>query len=185
MFGEYAPGGKLFPWIYDLMPISAGLTPGDRPEVFTVGKLKLSPSICYENTVPHLIRRQVAQLRAEGHEPDVLITLSNDGWFRGSAELDMHLACGQFRAIELRKPALVAANTGLSAHINGNGRLLQKGPRRRTQVIMADVQPDGRSSLYRQIGDWPANLCLLLTAVVLCAGLIRRKAASLPAGGRE
>ena len=104
MFGEYAPGGKMFPWIYELMPIPDGLTPGERPESFTVKSLKFSPTICYENTVPHLIRRQVAQLRAEGREPDVLVTLSNDGWFWGSAELDMHLACGRFARSSCASP---------------------------------------------------------------------------------
>jgi apolipoprotein N-acyltransferase len=172
MFGEYAPGGKLFPWIYKLMPIPDGLTPGERPEAFTVQGLKLSPSVCFENTVPHLIRRQVAQLRRQRSEPDVLVTLSNDGWFWGSSELDMHLTCGRFRAMELHKPALIAANTGLSAHIDGNGRLLQVGPRRQTQVLIAEVKPDGRASIYSRIGDAPANFCLLACLAVAVVGTI-------------
>jgi apolipoprotein N-acyltransferase len=152
------------------MPIPDGLTPGERPAVFVVRGLKLSPSVCLENTVPHLIRRQVIELRDGGNEPDVLVTLSNDGWFWGSSELDMHLTCGRFRAIELRKPALIAANTGLSAHIDGNGRLLQVGPRRQTQVLIAQVQPDGRASLYSRIGDAPANVCLLACVAIALVG---------------
>ena len=171
MFGEYAPGGKLFPWIYELMPFPAGLTPGDEAKSFEIAGLRMSPSICYENTVPHLMRRQLVELRRAGAEPDVLVTLSNDGWFYGSAELDMHLHCGQFRAIELRKPALVAANTGFSAHIDDAGRLLAKGPRRDTEVVMAEVRPGWRESVYARWGDVFANACLVFCAiVVLCWG---------------
>ena len=65
-----------------------------------------------------MIRAQVAQLRDEVQEPDVLVNLTNDGWFWGSSELDMHLACAVFRAVECRKPFLIAANTGFSAWID-------------------------------------------------------------------
>ena len=160
------------------MPIPEGLTPGERPKAFDVAGLKIAPSICFENTVPHLIRRQVAQLKSEGREPDVLATLSNDGWFWGSAELDMHLICGRFRAIELRKPAIIAANTGLSAHVDGCGRLVQCGPRRQTAVLIAQVKPDGRASPYLQMGDLPANACLLACAGLALVGLLARWAPS-------
>jgi apolipoprotein N-acyltransferase len=175
MFGEYAPGGKWFPWIYELMPIPDGLTPGERPEVFAAGGLKFSPTVCYENTVPHLVRRQVAQLRAENNEPDVLVTLSNDGWFWGSAELDMHLACGRFRAVELRKPALIAANTGISAHVDGNGSLVQRGPRREAKVIIAEVVPDGRTSLYARTGDLFGNTAMIACGLLAVYGFATRR----------
>jgi apolipoprotein N-acyltransferase len=64
----------------------------------------ISPNICYESVLPHVIRRQINTLQAEGKEPDVLVNLTNDGWFWGSSELDLHLACGIFRAVECRKP---------------------------------------------------------------------------------
>jgi len=171
MFGEYAPGGKLFPWIYRLMPIPEGLTPGERPVALEIAGLKMCPSICYENTVPHLIRRQVVELQDARIDPDVLVTLSNDGWFHGSAELDMHLICGQFRAIEMRKPALIAANTGISAHIADDGRLLEQGPRQDTAVVMAQVRPAWRSSLYARTGDLLANGCLLLGVLTAVGGV--------------
>ena len=174
MFGEYAPGGKLFPWIYKLMPFPEGLTPGEKPMAFEIAELQMCPSICFENTVPHLIRRQVVELQREGIDPDVLVTLSNDGWFFGSAELDMHLTCGRFRAIELRKPALVAANTGISAHIADDGTLLQEGPRRDTAVVMAEVSPAWRSSLYTRWGDVFANFCLLASVLIAAGGFALR-----------
>ena len=49
----------------------------------------------------------------------MLINLTNDGWFWGSSILDLQLDCAVLRAVELRRPFLVAANTGFSAWIDG------------------------------------------------------------------
>jgi apolipoprotein N-acyltransferase len=156
MFGEYVPLGDWFPFVYRLTPIPAGLASGPAPASFEVRGLRFAPSICFESCVGHLIRRHVVELKAAGTEPDVLVNLTNDGWFYGSHCLDLHLACNVFRAVELRKPMLVAANTGFSAHIDGSGRLLEVGPRRQPAILRAEVEADGRFSAYRLIGDWPA-----------------------------
>jgi apolipoprotein N-acyltransferase len=174
MFGEYVPLGNWFPWLYRLTPMGNGLTPGGGPVSMEVGPLRMSPSICFENTVPHLIRRQVARLTAQGHPPDILVTLTNDGWFWGSSLLDLHLACGRFRAVEMRRPVLIAANTGFSASIDGSGRIQAKGPRRDRRVVTVRVQPDGRRSVYLMWGDWAAGLCLALCVVSAAVGIGRR-----------
>jgi apolipoprotein N-acyltransferase len=175
MFGEYTPFADTFPWIYNhLTPLSMSITPGDRPASFRVGGVRISPNICYESVMPHLIRRQINTLKAEGKEPDVLVNLTNDGWFWGSSELDMHLVCGVFRAVECRKPFLIAANTGFSAWIDANGRIIEKGPRRYTATLLAEVRVDHRGSWYLDYGDWPAGICLLCCGVFATAGFAKR-----------
>ena len=57
----------------------------------------------------------------------MLVNLTNDGWFWGSSELDMHLACGVFRAVECRMPLLIAANTGFSAWIDATAASCRPG----------------------------------------------------------
>ena len=146
------------------------LTPGREPAVFPLNGHKIAPNICYETVLPHVIGRQVRELKARGEEPDVLVNLTNDGWFWGSSELDMHLACDVFRAIECRKPLLVAANTGISAWIDGDGRVLARGPKRATDTILAEVQIDARRSPYLAYGDWPAGLCLAACGVFAAVG---------------
>ena len=165
MFGEYIPIAEWFPWIYRLTPLPGGLSRGTGPQAFTINKLTFSPNICFESTVPQLIRRQVNSLEDRYEEPDVLINATNDGWFYGSAILDLHFQCAVLRAIENRKPLLIAANTGISGVIDGNGRVLQHGPNHATALLTAEVQADGRQSIYRTIGDWPAFLCLLVTTI--------------------
>jgi apolipoprotein N-acyltransferase len=174
MFGEYVPLGDTFPWLYRLTPMSGGIQQGIGPRAFRLGDLRLSPSICYETVVPHLIRRQVLELRAAGEEPNVLVNLTNDGWFWGSAELDLHLACGVFRAIECRKPLLVAANTGFSAWIDGDGRVLSQGPRHATGHVIATIATDPRDSLYLRHGDLLAAACLICCLGLAVVGLVGR-----------
>lgn len=186
LFGEYIPWGEEYPWLYSLSPLSNSVLPGKQPVAIEVAGTRFAPSICYENILPHLIAGQVRALRAADEEPDVLVNLTNDGWFWGSSELDMHLACALFRAVECRKPMLVAANTGFSAWIDGDGRVVQQGPRRDTGTIVADVELDSRQSLYLTIGDWPWAVCLLFSvalAVDLTAGeRLRRRKKPVEAG---
>lgn len=159
MFGEYIPFGEALPWLYKITPMSGGLSIGEGPKIFAVAGLKLSPSICFESTIPHLIRGQLAELRRRGTPADVLVNVTNDGWFWGSGMLDLHFRCGIFRAVENRKPLIVAANTGISAHVAGSGVVERRGPKRRPDVLIAEVRPDGRLSPYGLIGDWPAWAC--------------------------
>jgi apolipoprotein N-acyltransferase len=170
MFGEYVPFADRIAWLERLVgslcPTAAA---GDRPVGFELGGVWIAPNICFESVIPHLIRGHVTTLAKSGREPDVLINLTNDGWFWGSSELDMHLICGVFRAVECRKPLLIAANTGFSAWIDADGRILERGPRRATGTILAEVGPDSRRSWYLDHGDLPAGLCL---AGCLVLGLV-------------
>jgi apolipoprotein N-acyltransferase len=119
----------------------------------------------------------VLALRERGEEPDVLVNLTNDGWFWGSSELDLHLMCGVFRAIECRKPLLIAANTGFSAWIAADGQILKQGPRRTNDpaateaVILADVDLRHRGSFYLDHGDWAAGGCLAACLILAATSL--------------
>jgi apolipoprotein N-acyltransferase len=166
MFGEYVPLGEVFPSLYRLTPLAGGLTAGTDAKAFDVAGTLMAPNICYETVLPHVIRRQVVMLKDAGREPDVLVTQTNDGWFWGSAALDLHLICGVFRAVECRKPLLIAANTGLSASIDASGNVLQQGPRRAARSLVVRPRIDSRQSPYLVIGDWFAWAC-----AACCAGL--------------
>jgi apolipoprotein N-acyltransferase len=178
MFGEYVPFADWFPWLYGLTPLPGGLNAGAGPVAIKTttpnGPVCFAPNICFESTLSQLIRGQVETLRRQGAEPDVLVNLTNDGWFWGSSELEMHLACGVFRAIECRKPMLIAANTGISAWIDSQGHVVAQGPKRATDVVIATPRLDGRHSPYLVVGDWPAGFCLALCAALAWTGWRRR-----------
>jgi len=101
----------------------------------------------------------------------VLVNLTNDGWFWGSSELDMHLTSAIFRAVEVRTPIVIAANTGLSAAIDGSGRLLARGPRRATATLRAQVSPDGRQSPWLVWGFTQPGACLGIVLGTILEGI--------------
>ena len=179
MFGEYVPFGELVPAIYKLTPLSNGLTRGDGPKVVRAGDLNFSPSICFENSVPHLIRKHVHELEDGGTPVHGLITMTNDGWFWGSSLLDVHLACGVFRAVENRRPMLIAANTGFSAYIDQFGDVVKKGPRRDSEVLFANVAHNSSlKSIYSWLGDWLGLSCSGVCVLLVADGWRRRRAAT-------
>jgi apolipoprotein N-acyltransferase len=181
MFGEYIPLAEYIPVLYKITPLTGGLTPGTKAVSQKLGEVRYAPNICYETVIPHLIRRQVVQLKEQNEEPDVLVNLTNDGWFRGSSELDMHLACGVFRAVEMRKPLVIAANTGFSASIDGDGRIVKQGARRAADVLIAEVKLDSRASAYLRFGDWFSAICLAGCVGLAVVGVISRRNSRPPA----
>ncbi len=176
IFGEYVPLEHWFPVLGRITPIGRGLTAGTEPASFDVGGYRLSPSICFESTVTHLIRGQINELASLGKEPQALLNLTDDGWFYGTALLDHHLACNVIRAVEMRKPVLVAANTGLSANISGSGVIMRQGPRRKPALMTGiEFYEDQRISLYRTVGDWPAVALVAICVVAILTRNRRRK----------
>ena len=172
MFGEYVPLADRFPILYRLTPLPGGLTPGKTPVVVDVAGFAVAPTICYETALPGAFRALVRALTATSQRPDVIVNLTNDGWFWGSSELDMHLVAAVFRAVEVRTPIVVAANTGFSASIDGSGRLLARGPRRATATLRVTVRPDGRTSPWLVVGTLPIGVCVAIMAAAAAESLL-------------
>jgi apolipoprotein N-acyltransferase len=180
MFGEYVPLADRFPFLYRLTPLPAGLTAGTKLVAVEIAGRRVAVNICYETALPGAVRSLVNGLRDRGERPDLLVNLTNDGWFWGSSELDMHLVAAIFRAVEVRTPIAIAANTGFSAAIDGCGRLLDRGPRRATATLHARLHPDGRRSPWLVTGTLPTAACMAVAgAVTLQAALARRSAGRL------
>ncbi len=173
MFGEYIPLGPLLKPLRDSYPI--GIDAGTNPVMMEVAGAKIAPNICFESMMPRVLLRQLRELVGRDENPQVLVNLSNDSWFRGSSMLDHHLACTRLCSIELRKPTLVAANTGLSAWIDGGGRLVECTERGAVTGILAEPREDNRFSGPIRFGGYPlAWFCLLAVA----AAFVRRPPAS-------
>ena len=151
-FGEFIPLLDTLPWLTIFTPYRNGYVPslnfGKDPLILSLGPYRMAIGICFEDTVPHVIRRFFRESES-GRQPDMLINLSNDGWFHGSTELDMHLAVSVFRTIEHRVPLARAVNTGISALIDGNGEIRDTLPRLTESVLSVTVPLDDRTSFTR------------------------------------
>jgi apolipoprotein N-acyltransferase len=171
IFGEYLPLRNLLPWLDQLSPFGAGfgIEAGSDVRVFEYGRWAFAPLICFEDTVPPLIRRMAAQRTESGAAPDVLVNLTNDAWFRGSSELDQHLITACFRCVENRIPMVRAVNGGISSFIDGNGRIREPASIQKLQEPMEGILPSLEtiaSMTDTETGRWHRQFSGLLTAEV-------------------
>jgi len=199
-FGEFVPFKKQFPWLtaFTPFPDDFGIYAGSKASIFEHRGYRATPVICFEDSVPHLVRRilvAAAEANENGRSADFLVNLTNDGWFHGSAELDQHLITALFRSVETRTPTVRAVNTGISAFIDGDGAVVEPevfldvdGEGRESMVdpetgrwhkslnavLVHNVPLDNRRSLYLQWGDWFAGVCAAFAGLALLAGLFLR-----------
>ncbi len=123
-FGEYIPMRDWLPFMNAFSPydFDYSIRAGEKMTRFTLGNYRFGSLICYEDTDPFLARRYAVD-DEDGKPVDFLVNITNDGWFDGSAEHDEHLAISRFRAIECRRSLVRAVNMGISAVIDGSGRI--------------------------------------------------------------
>ncbi|MFV2034368.1 MAG: apolipoprotein N-acyltransferase, partial [Halocynthiibacter sp.] len=163
-FGEYIPGGDLVARL-GIKSFAAregfGFAPGPGPQLVDLGPLGTAlPLICYEAIFPQ-------DVNAAPERPSLLLQITNDGWFGEISGHYQHLAQARFRAVEQGLPMLRAANTGISAVIDGKGRVLGSLPLNEAGYLDGKVPPPLSPTLYSRTGDWPVLWLLLLLGAVL------------------
>ncbi|MDO8661803.1 MAG: apolipoprotein N-acyltransferase [Candidatus Omnitrophota bacterium] len=177
-FGEFIPLRKVFPFLETIAPIG-DIAPGKDYTLFniqdegTVVRHQFGVLICFEDVFPELSRRFVNK------GADFLINITNDAWFGRTPEAYQHLAASVFRAVENRVNVVRSANTGVSAFINPQGRILSfvndaAGnaifiPGYQTQDISPHIQP----TFYGRYGDFLVVGCCMLIILVLIIRKLR------------
>ncbi|MFA5793714.1 MAG: apolipoprotein N-acyltransferase [Candidatus Brocadiia bacterium] len=173
---EYVPLRKTFPWLDNLILTFSELSEirdmqaGTNAEPFSLGNLKFGVLICYESIFPELARASVRR------GSNFIINISNDGWFKNSAELNQILAISAFRAVESRRSFIRATNTGISAVIHPNGKIniLKNNTDAYKEVEGAwaeQIPVATTSSFYANNGDYFAFLCLIISLTAVFASL--------------
>jgi apolipoprotein N-acyltransferase len=163
-FGEFAP--SWVPFAVQLVP-GTGFAFGSGPKTMHVpGVPPFGGLICYEAIYP-------AQLVDEANRPDWLINITNDAWFGNSTGPRQHLAAVRMRAVEEGLPLVRAANTGITAAFDANGRELGRlTPRTAGEMVVQLPGARGPTSFSRQGLVIP--LLLALAACVAGLRIIRR-----------
>lgn len=191
IFGETIPLLNTFPFLQKIYEQQSGqkyygsFAVGlslDPLQVNLKGKkIGIIPAVCFEDTVPRQLRQAIRD------EPQIIVNLTNDGWFRTSPAAAQHFANARFRAIEFRRPMLRCANTGVSAAIDTIGSTANPNTGKPQEIldkngssflrgsllteVKIPVHPS--FSLYAILGDWGI---IFLTILGLGSAIaIRRK----------
>lgn len=168
--GEYIPLSEWFPFLKSLNLGQGNFTPGEEYTVFEVAGIPFSVGICFETTFPGVNRRFV---RAGA---TFLVGVVNDAWYQVSSGPYQHAAQARYRAIELRRPMVRAANTGISVVYDQAGRVVNRLGLNREGTFTAMIAPTDELSFYARVGDLFAWLNVVL-ALGISGWLLARRSA--------
>jgi apolipoprotein N-acyltransferase len=136
--------------------------PGTEYTISPLGRHRISTAICYESIFPDLVRQFVQR------GSQLIVVITNDGWFGESSAPYQHLRMGVVRAVENRRYLVRAANTGISAIIDPYGRIERQTPIGKRMILegMARIRTD--QTFYTEYGDVFAYINVM--AVFICCG---------------
>ena len=166
-FGEYLPAEPMLTAL-GLKKLTYGrgsFTPGaaTRPLMSVQGLPPIAGIICYEALFPGAVAHT-------GVRPGLILNVTNDGWFGNSTGPRQHFQQTRVRAVEQGIPLLRAANNGISAVVDGNGRILSELGMNVRGVIDSPLPAVAPPTLYARYGDL-VFLALLAGMFAVCFGL--------------
>ncbi|SOB78398.1 Apolipoprotein N-acyltransferase [Marinobacter sp. LV10R510-11A] len=161
-FGEYVPlEGVLRGLIgfFDLPMSSFTRGPKNQAPLLANG-IKVMPFICYEVAYPDFLARNAVNT-------DLLLTISNDGWFGDSVGPLQHLQIARMRALETGRYMIRGTNNGVTAIIDNKGQITARIPQFERAVLTGEVFKASGSTPYMTTASWPVlTLALILIVFV-------------------
>jgi apolipoprotein N-acyltransferase len=164
-FGEFAPAG--FGWMLQLMNIPmSDLSRGDTRKPLQAAGQHIAVNICYEDAFGDEIAAQLP-------EATLLVNVSNVAWFGDSLAPAQHLQIAQLRAIETARMHLAATNSGVTAAIDRDGRVVAQLAQFTEGRLETSAQGYRGATPYVRLRDWP--IVLISLALLLAATLVARR----------
>jgi len=155
-FGEYIPFKKWMPEFECLTPIGDGFEAGNKlPYMNLTKNITTAPLICFEDCLSSFVRNVCHQ------DIDLILTITNNGWFRSIKGPLMLERLARFRAVENGVPLIRCANTGVSSYIDPYGRVLQRIEDKKRQFVNISgvmnckiYKKDKSRTIFSFIGYW-------------------------------
>jgi apolipoprotein N-acyltransferase len=189
-FGETMPFISRWPWLQNQMlrigargmqfNLAAGTDLTVMPIPVPGREVRAVVPICFEVTVTGHCRDLVFD-KDGGRRANLIVNLTNDGWF-GNSDIarQQHLDIARWRCVELATPMARCANTGISALIDAQGRILARGvegdPRgaRVDGILKGPLALGSGATLYARVGGVFPWSVLGLTTLALAASFVRK-----------
>jgi apolipoprotein N-acyltransferase len=167
-YGEYVPLRRFFPFIGKMVPMVGDFAEGPVGATLSLPEGAIGPLVCYESIFPYLSRAQVA------NGARLLVNITNDAWFGKTAAAYQHLSMAVLRAVENHVCLARAANTGISAFVDGTGRLLWTSEINVPDAHAVELAWLPGGSLYTKFGDVFAWACVIIAGLGLILARRRR-----------
>ena len=167
-FGEYTPYKPLFFFAGHLLD-GLDFVPGTERRLFSVEGHRYGVFICYESIFGDEIR-EFAESGAQ-----VLVNLSDDGWYGDTSAPWEHLDMARMRAIENRRWLLRDTNTGLTGSIDPEGRVVASLPRHVRDAVAVPFAYRSDLTFYTRHGDWIGWLSAVVVVALLCGSALQRR----------
>ena len=179
---KLVPGAESMPFpplvaALDLLGIGASnMTPQDKPTVYSDGKNKIAPVICYESIFGEFVSGFVE------YGADYLFIITNDGWWGDTEGHRHHLLYAKLRAIESRISIVRSANTGISAYINPRGDIVQQTKWWEKNAVKASVPrtQEHHVSFYNRYGDYIGRLSYFLLIFTVLSAVVKWRTKKMP-----
>jgi apolipoprotein N-acyltransferase len=176
-FGEYVPAP--FGFVNRITQEISDFVPGNRIVVFPMGTHRLGVFICYESVFPDEVRQFVKG------GANLLVNISNDGYFGHSAAREQHLEIARMRAVENNRWLIRSTNDGITAVIDPTGHVDERLPLYQELVAPMHFAFRSGATIYTNYGDWFAWGCLIAAAVALIWSQRPNYAPELNRGGSQ
>lgn len=163
-FGEYLPEWLDIKFLKALLQGVGVYLPGSGTAPLCYDRLALGMLICYEGIFPWLAQERVSQ------GANILVDISNDGWFGRSPAARQHLYLTALRCLEQNRWLLRATNTGISSVVDNRGRLVFSGPDFQAGSHLVRARLENKKSVYNMLAPWlfPAGLFIFVLFFLFC-----------------
>ena len=167
-FSEYVPWRDFFWFAKNLTGLAGDFRSGTRYAAGNLPGGRFSVFICYEAVFPGEIRRFVLD------GANLLINISNDGWFGRSSAPAQHLQMARVRAVEHRRWLLRDTNNGYTASVDPYGRIVASLPVDVRGELDAPYSFRSDTTFYTRWGDWLPEICGIVSLAFLIMALRHR-----------
>ncbi len=166
-FGEHIPFDNHIALLRNVDFGEGDYTPGTDYTVFKTAEFNFACLICFESIFPDMSRRFVN----EG--ADVLINITNDGWFGKISGAQQHNDMAILRSVENGTVLFRCANTGISMIVDQFGRVTVEKPLFVEEVIVSSLSIAQVDTIFQRFGHLLPLVCVILTTIVLTANISR------------
>lgn len=156
-------------YILDLGGTSGSLGYQEESSVFkSKDSLTTAPIICFESVFGEYVSSYVKK------GAQLLLVITNDGWWKDTPGYKQHLSYSRLRAIETRRSIARAANTGISALINQRGDILNQSEWWTKAVVSGTLNLNDKTTFYVKYGDYIGRIASFLSCLFLLLLLVKQ-----------